>query len=54
VGCRHGLTIPSLIDRLGNGLVEADTKNGAAWELSIVDGDVLATDYYEDAAERRD
>jgi 8-oxo-dGTP diphosphatase len=54
VVCSQGLTIPSLIDRLGNGLVEADTKKGAAWVLSIVDGDVLATDYYEDAAERRD
>jgi 8-oxo-dGTP diphosphatase len=53
VVCSQGLTIPSLIDRLGNGLLEADTKKGAAWVLSLVDGDVLAADYYEDAAERR-
>ena len=53
VVCSQGVTIPSLIDRLGNGVLDADTKKGAAWVLSLVDGDVLAADYYEDAAERR-
>lgn len=53
VVCSQGVTIPSLIERIGNGAVDADTKKGAAWVLSIVDGDVLAADYYEDAAERR-
>lgn len=53
VVCSQGVTIPSLIDRIGNGVLDSDTKKGAAWVLSLVDGDVLAADYYEDAAERR-
>jgi 8-oxo-dGTP diphosphatase len=54
--CSQGLTIPSLVDRfadgVGDGHPESDTRKGAAWVLSLVDGDVLAMDYYEDAAER--
>jgi 8-oxo-dGTP diphosphatase len=47
VVCSQGLTIPSLIDRFGDGL-ESDTKKGAAWVLTLVDGDIVSTDYYED------
>lgn len=53
VVCSQGVTIPSLIERVGNGVLDSDTRKGAAWVLSLVDGDVLAADYYEDAAERR-
>ena len=54
--CSQGVTIPSLIERFGgaDGAVDSDTRKGAAWVLSFVDGDVLAADYYEDAAERRE
>ena len=47
VVCSQGVTIPSLIDRLGPGVRHSDTRKGAAWVLSAVDGDVIAADYYE-------
>ncbi|MEO8889397.1 MAG: NUDIX hydrolase [Jatrophihabitantaceae bacterium] len=46
--CSQGLTIPSLVDRLGPGVGSSDTRKGAVWVLSLVDGDVVAADYYED------
>jgi 8-oxo-(d)GTP phosphatase len=49
VVCSQGTTIPRLVDRLGRGLRETDTKKGAAWALSVVDGNVVSADYYDDA-----
>ena len=48
--CSQGVTIPALVDRLGPGVRSSDTRKGAAWVLSVVDGDVVAADYYEDAS----
>jgi 8-oxo-dGTP diphosphatase len=45
--CSQGVTIPSLIDALSPGVQHADTRKGAAWVLSAVDGDVICADYYE-------
>jgi 8-oxo-(d)GTP phosphatase len=45
----QGTTIPRLVDRLGRGLRDTDTKKGAAWALSVVDGNVVSADYYDDA-----
>ena len=50
VVCSQGVTIPGLVDRLGPGVRSSDTRKGAAWALSVVDGDVVAADYYEDAS----
>jgi 8-oxo-(d)GTP phosphatase len=47
--CSQGVTIPSLIERLGRGVRPSDTRKGAVWALSVVDGNVVSTDYYEDA-----
>jgi 8-oxo-(d)GTP phosphatase len=44
--CSQGVTIPNLIDRLGRGILEPDTKKGAFWALSVVDGTVVSMDYY--------
>jgi 8-oxo-dGTP diphosphatase len=45
----QGDTIPGLIDRLGRGILDSDTKKAAFWALSVVDGSVVSTDYYDDA-----
>ena len=42
----QGVTIPNLIDRLGRGVLDPDTKKGAFWALSVVDGTVVSMDYY--------
>jgi 8-oxo-dGTP diphosphatase len=52
VVCSQGDAIPGLIDRLGRGLGDSDTRKGAFWVLSVVDGTVVSTDYYEDAVTR--
>lgn len=49
VVCSQGITIPALIERLAPGVASSDTRKGAAWVLSMVDGDVVAADYYDDA-----
>jgi 8-oxo-dGTP diphosphatase len=49
VVCSQGTAIPNLIDQLGRGVRDTDTKKGAAWALAIVDGGVVSTDYYDDA-----
>lgn len=49
VVCSQGVTIPGLVERLGRGVVPSDTRKGAFWVLSVVDGNVVCTDYYEDA-----
>lgn len=46
VVCSQGVTVPSLIDRLGPG-VESDTRKGAFWVLLVVDGEVVALDRYD-------
>jgi len=50
VVCSQGTTIPGLIDSLVRGVRPSDTRKGAAWALSIVDGTIVSADYYEDAA----
>jgi phosphohistidine phosphatase SixA/8-oxo-dGTP pyrophosphatase MutT (NUDIX family) len=50
VVCSQGTTIPALIDTLAPGSDASDTRKGAAWVLSLVDGDVIAADYYGDAS----
>jgi 8-oxo-dGTP diphosphatase len=49
VVCSQGITIPGLVERLGRGLRPADTRKGAFWVLALVDGNVVSSDYYEDA-----
>jgi 8-oxo-dGTP diphosphatase len=49
VVCSQGVTIPGLVERLGRGVVPSDTRKGAFWVLALVDGNVVSTDYYEDA-----
>lgn len=49
VVCSQGTTIPALIDELGPGTDVSDTRKGAAWALCLVDGDIIAADYYDDA-----
>jgi phosphohistidine phosphatase SixA/8-oxo-dGTP pyrophosphatase MutT (NUDIX family) len=49
VVCSQGGAIPGLVDRLGRGIRSSDTKKAGVWVLSIVDGTVVSTDYYEDA-----
>jgi 8-oxo-(d)GTP phosphatase len=50
VVCSQGTAIPGLIEALGPDTDASDTRKGAAWALSVVDGDVIAADYYGDAA----
>jgi 8-oxo-dGTP pyrophosphatase MutT (NUDIX family)/phosphohistidine phosphatase SixA len=47
VVCSQGLTIPSLVDRLGPGVRSSDTRKGAWWALTLVDGEVVCADHYE-------
>jgi 8-oxo-(d)GTP phosphatase len=42
----QGETIPGLVDRLGRGVLDSDTKKGAFWAFSVVDGTVVSMDYY--------
>ncbi|MEP7021503.1 MAG: NUDIX hydrolase [Pseudonocardiales bacterium] len=46
VVCSQGSTIPALIDTLAPGSDSSDTRKGATWALSFVDGDIVAVDYY--------
>ena len=46
VVCSQGLTIPSLIDEVGGGVLDPDTRKGAVWALSLVDSEVVSADYY--------
>jgi 8-oxo-dGTP diphosphatase len=49
VVCSQGTAIPGLVDRLGRGVRESDTRKGTFWALSVVDGTVVSVDYYDDA-----
>jgi 8-oxo-(d)GTP phosphatase len=53
VVCSQGVTIPGIIDQLGElGPVvppSSQTRKAAAWVLAFADGDVISADYYEDA-----
>ena len=42
----QGLTIPELVEQLGPGITRGETKKGAFWVLSFVDGEVVAADGY--------
>lgn len=46
VVCSQGTAIPALIDTLAPGTDSSDTRKGATWALSFVDGDIIAVDYY--------
>lgn len=45
----QGTTIPALIDRFGRDVRWSTTRKAAVWVLSAVRGEVVASDYYEDA-----
>jgi 8-oxo-(d)GTP phosphatase len=47
VVCSQGVTIPSVVDRLGPGIRLSDTRKGAWWVLSLLDGEVIAADHYD-------
>jgi 8-oxo-dGTP pyrophosphatase MutT (NUDIX family)/phosphohistidine phosphatase SixA len=47
VVCSQGLTIPALIDKLGPGVRSSETRKGAWWVLTVVDGDVVSLDHYD-------
>jgi 8-oxo-dGTP diphosphatase len=49
VVCSQGTTIPALIDRFGRGVEDAETKKGAMWALTVVDGNIVSMDHYDDA-----
>jgi len=49
VVCSQGQAVPGLVDRLGRGVSDSDTRKGAFWALAVVDGTVVSTDYYDDA-----
>jgi 8-oxo-dGTP diphosphatase len=53
VVCSQGDAIPGLVDRVGRGIADSTTRKGAFWVLSVVDGTIVSTDYYEDALARR-
>jgi 8-oxo-dGTP diphosphatase len=45
--CSQGTAVPQLIDRLAPGVRSSETRKGAFWVLSFVDGDVVAADHYD-------
>ncbi|MCW2496277.1 bifunctional NUDIX hydrolase/histidine phosphatase family protein [Jatrophihabitans sp.] len=47
VVCSQGVTIPELVDQMGPGVRVTETKKGAWWVLSMVDGEVIAADHYD-------
>lgn len=47
VVCSQGATIPSLIDHLGPGIRSSETRKGAWWVLTLVDGEVVSADHYD-------
>jgi 8-oxo-(d)GTP phosphatase len=49
VVCSQGVTIPTLISELVPDDRVTDTRKATAWVLTIVDGDVVTADYYDDA-----
>ncbi|MGI8678165.1 MAG: NUDIX hydrolase [Jatrophihabitans sp.] len=51
VVCSQGTAIPGLIDSLVRGVRPSDTRKGAAWALSVVDGTIVSADYYDDASD---
>jgi 8-oxo-dGTP diphosphatase len=47
VVCSQGTAVPALIDHLAPGVRSSETRKGAFWVLSFVDGDVVAADHYD-------
>lgn len=47
VVCSQGLTIPTLVDRVAPLVRSSDTRKGAWWVLTLVDGEVVAADPYD-------
>jgi 8-oxo-dGTP pyrophosphatase MutT (NUDIX family) len=47
VVCSQGSAIPMLIDKIGPGVRSSETRKGAWWVLSVVDGDVICADHYD-------
>lgn len=47
VVCGQGVGIPEVVDRIGPGLRSSETRKGAWWVLTLVDGDVVSADHYD-------
>ena len=47
VTCHLSFFERSLIDRLGPGIRLSETRKGAFWVLSLLDGEVIAADHYD-------
>jgi 8-oxo-dGTP diphosphatase len=47
VVCSQGVTIPELVEKMGPGVRMSDTKKGAWWVLSFLDGKVIAAEHYD-------
>ena len=50
VVCSQGDAIPGLVRALAPDVEDPETRKGAAWVLSVVDGTIVSADYYDDAA----
>jgi 8-oxo-dGTP diphosphatase len=48
VVCSQGRAIPGLVAAMVPGIASAETRKGAAWVLSFVDGTAVSADYYDD------
>ena len=47
VVCSQGMSIPLLIDHFGPALRSSETRKGAWWVLTTVDGEIVSTDHYD-------
>jgi 8-oxo-dGTP pyrophosphatase MutT (NUDIX family) len=47
VVCSQGLTIPSLVEQVAPVVRPSETRKGAWWVLTVVDGEVVAADHYD-------
>ena len=47
VVCGQGIGIPDVLDRIGPGLHSSETRKGAWWVLTLVDGEVVSADHYD-------
>jgi 8-oxo-dGTP diphosphatase len=45
--CAQGVSIRDMLDRIGPGLHSSDTRKGAWWVLTLVDGEVVSADHYD-------
>lgn len=47
VVCGQGIGIPEVLERIGPGLRSSETRKGAWWVLTLVDGEVVSADHYD-------